>query len=383
MTTVYLVRHAEAEGNLYRRVHGQYDSLVTPNGQRQIAALRLRFQGLQLDACYTSDLIRTRLTAQALTVPRGMRAIPDPRLRELNLGRWEDETFGWVSRTEPGAMEQFDRDPVHWHTPGAERYADGNARFLQALGEAARAHNGGTIAVVSHGSVIRNALMELVFGADHPSAAGHSDNTAVSCLEYDAGQWRLRFVNDASHLDASISTFAKQNWWREGAEPDRNLWFEPWDAAPEPYRAMRREAWICIYGTEEGLDADGFYEELCGMRRYHPNAAAYARWGDETVGFIQLAPARRRDRGVGYVSFVYLLPEYRGKGLGAQLIGYAVSTYRAMGRRALQLGVAQENRRAQRFYEKLGFHAVGTTPGLQRDLILMQLEIDRAPYALK
>ena len=29
MTTVYMVRHAEAEGNLYRRVHGWYNSLAT------------------------------------------------------------------------------------------------------------------------------------------------------------------------------------------------------------------------------------------------------------------------------------------------------------------------------------------------------------------
>ena len=38
MTTVYMVRHAEAEGNLYRRVHGWYNSLITDNGYRQIAA---------------------------------------------------------------------------------------------------------------------------------------------------------------------------------------------------------------------------------------------------------------------------------------------------------------------------------------------------------
>ena len=39
MTTVYFVRHAEAEGNTYRRMHGQYNSLITENGVRQIEAL--------------------------------------------------------------------------------------------------------------------------------------------------------------------------------------------------------------------------------------------------------------------------------------------------------------------------------------------------------
>ena len=30
MTTIYLILHAEAEGNLYRIVQGQHDSFVTP-----------------------------------------------------------------------------------------------------------------------------------------------------------------------------------------------------------------------------------------------------------------------------------------------------------------------------------------------------------------
>ena len=41
MTRIYLIRHAEAEGNLYRRAHGQYDSNITPLGRRA-ASLRLR-----------------------------------------------------------------------------------------------------------------------------------------------------------------------------------------------------------------------------------------------------------------------------------------------------------------------------------------------------
>ena len=44
MTTIYLIRHAEAEGNLYRRAHGWYNSTITDRGYRQIAALAKRFE---------------------------------------------------------------------------------------------------------------------------------------------------------------------------------------------------------------------------------------------------------------------------------------------------------------------------------------------------
>ena len=44
MTTVYLVRHGEAEGNLYRRCHGVYNSLLTPRGYQQIEKLAEIYQ---------------------------------------------------------------------------------------------------------------------------------------------------------------------------------------------------------------------------------------------------------------------------------------------------------------------------------------------------
>ena len=43
MTTVYLIRHAEAEGNLYRIAHGQYNGLITDRGYEQLRVLKKRF----------------------------------------------------------------------------------------------------------------------------------------------------------------------------------------------------------------------------------------------------------------------------------------------------------------------------------------------------
>lgn len=64
-TKIFLVRHAEAEGNLFRVAHGQYDSVITPQGYRQLAYLRERFRNEHLDAVYGSDLTRTHTTASA------------------------------------------------------------------------------------------------------------------------------------------------------------------------------------------------------------------------------------------------------------------------------------------------------------------------------
>ena len=72
MTTIYLIRHAEAEGNLYRRAHGWYNSTITDRGYRQIAALAKRFADTKFDAVYSSDRFRTMITALSIYKTHGL-----------------------------------------------------------------------------------------------------------------------------------------------------------------------------------------------------------------------------------------------------------------------------------------------------------------------
>ena len=93
MTTVYLIRHAEAEGNLYRRAQGHYNSTITDRGYRQIAALAKRFADIPIDAVYSSDLARTCTTALAVTCPKKLPLHTSEQLREVGMGVWEDRTW--------------------------------------------------------------------------------------------------------------------------------------------------------------------------------------------------------------------------------------------------------------------------------------------------
>lgn len=74
MTKIYLIRHAEAEGNLYRRIQGRWDGSITPLGLQQIDALAQRFRREHIDALYCSDC---RVRARR---PRRSRAITTFRL---------------------------------------------------------------------------------------------------------------------------------------------------------------------------------------------------------------------------------------------------------------------------------------------------------------
>lgn len=382
MTEVYLIRHAEAEGNIYRRIHGQYDSLVTENGKKQIEALAARFADVPVAACYSSDLTRTRLTAQAICVPHKLELHTDPRFREVHMGVWEEHTFGEIAETEPEALWYFNNDPEHWSVPGSEAFADYTGRFIAAMTEKAAAHDGQTIAIVAHGAVIRGILQRLFFSQEKEEA-GHCDNTGVAHLLYADGRFTLDYYNDNSHLPEEISTLARQSWWRKGGDPryDSNLHFVPL-ADEQTYLAARRDAWVTVYGNDDGFRGEGFWREARESARNAPCSLAQAMMGQTAIGLIQLDPQRFAGRDIGYIPFLFLAPEWRGKGLGAQLIGHAVGFYRPLGRKKLQLSVAPTNAAALRFYEKHGFVQVGKTPGAHGELFLMEKNIDLKQYGI-
>lgn len=332
MTTIYLIRHAEAEGNIFRRLQGQYDSNITPNGMKQIAALRERFADIPIDAVYSSDLTRTRTTAGAIWRPKGLTLHTDRRLREMGVGPWENLPFGWLDRTEPELNREFSQSPRTWHIDGSEPFSDYTGRFLQALEEIARRHDGQTVAIFAHGMVLRGTLLALFF-PDDQDAVGHGENTAVSLLRAEKERYTYDYLNDASHLTPEISTVARQRWWRGSRYREFNMWFR--DPAAEDAALLSEQ------GVPEG----------CTVR--------VAMLGDNTAGMVAF---RTLDRTQAELTALTLLPERRGIGLAPQLVGEAVGILRRQGVTALRLCRPADAPSAQRLLERCGF--AGTPPTL-------------------
>jgi ribosomal protein S18 acetylase RimI-like enzyme len=70
------------------------------------------------------------------------------------------------------------------------------------------------------------------------------------------------------------------------------------------------------------------------------------------------APEAERDE--YYISNVGVLPEYRGRGLGRQIMGFAEERARAADLGKCSLAVDETNSGAIRFYERLGYKIVFT-----------------------
>lgn len=367
MTTIYLVRHAEAEGNLYRRIHGWYDALVTDNGFAQMKCLEERFRDIPVDVVWSSDLYRTKTTARAVYVPKGLTLQTDPQLRELNFGTWEDKTWGEVYQHEEDEIIRFNASDPTWRAPGGENLAEVGARLQQAITRIARENPDKTVAIFSHGTAIRQFLANVQgLSPQEWGKLSHSENTAVSCLTFDGEHFTVRFQNDASHLPQELTTLGKQLWWKQGGKArDVNLWFRPihWEEEKGIYLEARHEAWVSTHGEQMPFDGEGFLRDAQLHLSRTPWGVTLAFADEELAGVLQLDPERYAQDQAGYIPFCYVSPKHREQNLGVQLIGQAVAFYRPMGRDKLRLRCAPYNHRAQHFYQKYGFVKIGDEAG--------------------
>lgn len=380
MTTIYLIRHAEAEGNLFRRAQGHWNGKLTERGRAQVGALAERFKDARIDAVYSSDLDRARETAGALLRGRELTLRVTRELREIHMGVWEGDSWGNLAARWPEQMYNFNNDPEKWSVPGCESFEACRVRMTRAIEAIARENEGKTVAVVAHGMCIKIFLMSVLgINPGEPEAMMHGDNTSVSLLRFEDGRFEVEYYNDNSHL-GELSTFARQQWWRDTKKDDpTSLAFEPLNPRnkqeAEFYVRCYRDSWVAAHGSDAGF-MSGVY--LSGARSHaarDPESLLKVLSGGEPVGVLELDPKRGKEDNCGWISLLYLLPEYRGHNLGVQLIGMASAYFFRKRRGAVRLHVAVSNEHAIGFYRHYGFRDIRIEPGVASDQILMEREL--------
>ena len=366
MTEIYLIRHAQAEGNRFRIMQGHWDGGVTRDGRQQIRLLEERLRELAFSAVYASDLYRACLTASAIYKPRGLRLHTDPALREINIGPWEQAFFGNLLHDEPDLARRFVEDPETWMLPGAESFQQVTERAYAALEAIARRHEGERVAVVSHGVTIRCLLCRITgISLRDREAMPIVRNTAVTVLRWDGERFSLALFNDDSHLGA----MPRHSWGlsatlrHETLDPRRDR---------EEYCACYRDAWLAAHGDLRGFYPEPYWKAAREHLRLDPDSVLVLLDGDKPVGLVDLDPLRASEEGCGWLSLLYLVPEYRGKGYGIQALGRAVVGFRTQGRRALRLLAAEDNAAACAFYRREGFSCVGEEEGSHGRLLLLE-----------
>ncbi len=221
--TLHIVRHAETEYNVAHVMQGWSNSPITERGREQIAAAGAALADVRLDAAFSSDLERTRLTAEGI-----LAAHPSPPslelrddLREWNFGGHEEVPSAVVwgrlfaqhglevdrelsaMRVLAGRMswsDIFDGIADLDETGQSEKAAETVVRADRALSHVietvtadATAGDERTVLVVSHGGFITTLLRQLT---PEMTPTTILPNCSISTVRLQGTTWSLDGVGE-------------------------------------------------------------------------------------------------------------------------------------------------------------------------------------------
>ncbi|HWD60385.1 MAG TPA: histidine phosphatase family protein [Stellaceae bacterium] len=194
MTVFHLLRHGEH--NVQGRIcAGRMAGVVlSEKGRAEAEGAARRLAGAGIAAIYASPLERTRETAAIVGRRLGLPVSILDDLAELDFGEWTGKTFDEV---------RLDSRWPEWAAhrsisciPGGETMREVQRRVVEALIEMRAQHPDESVVVVSHGDVIRAAL---VFALGMPlDFYGRIEvaTASLSTLRIDAGGIRVIAVNE-------------------------------------------------------------------------------------------------------------------------------------------------------------------------------------------
>ena len=193
---VYLIRHTAPVGWTTRRFIGHLDAPLSEDGERQARELAARLAEVPLAAIYSSDLSRTRRTAEIVAEPHGLVPIVRPELREFAMGEWDGLTADEIRGRDPARFDEWMATVGEFQFPGGENVTQVAARAWPAFVRIADAHADGRVAVVAHGGSNRAILCRVLGLPLARILSLGQDYGAVSVLERWRDGWRMTSLND-------------------------------------------------------------------------------------------------------------------------------------------------------------------------------------------
>lgn len=187
--TFYIVRHGETDWNVQGRLQGHQNSKLTENGIKQVEELRGKLKDIHFDALYSSDLLRTKKTAEILNVERKLVHNTTELIRERSFGPHEGKISSAYRREMRKLLNKFETlthlSKQKFKFPGVESDAEIVSRYLLFLRETAVAYPGKKVLVVSHGGVMKTLLTHLGFGSYEEMRDAVIQNASYIQLESD------------------------------------------------------------------------------------------------------------------------------------------------------------------------------------------------------
>lgn len=203
-TTLYLIRHGETEWNLQEILQGHHDSPLTPKGTQQAHILGERLLDFRPQALCSSDLGRSRDTAEIINRYLKLDLFLYPEMREKKAGIFEGHTWEQVRNTFPEEYEKYGAGDPEYCIPGGETHGEAQKRILQGIKTIVKTHLGHRVVVVTHGGVL-HIFLKFILGI--PLSAPRKfalRNSTINCVIANDTDFVLETLGDSCHLSDGV-----------------------------------------------------------------------------------------------------------------------------------------------------------------------------------
>ncbi|MFH1749410.1 MAG: class I tRNA ligase family protein [bacterium] len=237
-TKLILMRHGHSEHNdeqIYSdKVTDKYK--LTPRGQKQIQDTAKKLKNKNIDAIFSSDLLRCKQSSEILSKTLKTKVNFDQRLREIKFGK----LYGKKVPTAGFSRTNYYQDPF----PGGESIADVQKRVQGLLDELKDKYKGKTIMIVSHENTLHAIMVacmklgkDFVHTKDIPTASilettipevdnlhkPYIDDVKLKCDKCKAQMQRIEEVCDV-WFDSGSAPFAQWHYPFENKDKiDKNI----------------------------------------------------------------------------------------------------------------------------------------------------------------
>jgi len=199
-TEIILIRHGETEWNSQQRMQGHSNSDLSSVGQAQIQALGQWMKNVPFDHIYSSDSLRAKQTAEAITQFSGHELKIDLRLREKNLGVFEGLTSEEARERHPEVFRLFKTAGSKYVIDEGESTQQLQDRALEIVDEIRIKHPEERVLLVTHGGFIRVVMKHSLGLSLETPTRFLIRNTGVFRLVWE-DKWIVSQMGGVSHLE--------------------------------------------------------------------------------------------------------------------------------------------------------------------------------------
>ncbi|WP_333854001.1 alpha-ribazole phosphatase [Leclercia sp.] len=146
----FLVRHGQTSANASGLFYGSTDVPLTPLGIEQSARVGGLLAEVTFSEAIASQLLRAQQTAERIVPVTGY----DPRLNEMDFGRWEMRHFSSIAEEEPEAWQTWLDDWQNATPSGGEPFPHFAERVKAVADELIQRQEPGDMLIVAHQGVL-------------------------------------------------------------------------------------------------------------------------------------------------------------------------------------------------------------------------------------